>query len=242
MSQSDKARYYNALKAAGVPFDRHYREYTEAELKVAYDLGVEKGAIDPPAPQFDPAALADAMAQMTGEPPQAPAPPPVRQANPDEMAGQRQAEGLQPIRTDEQGRVWLQEEVRKPAYPKPRGRRVLTYRDPGVVQKTVTSGKYTETFEIPGDPANAREAQVKITLPSYQVGIYKDPRFPFKVVTYNDNEGFDLDDVQNFYGGSERVPSEVKRKYVENVLCYDIRTVVRAIEAEYRSRVLRQPV
>jgi hypothetical protein len=39
------------------------------------------------------------------------------------------------------------------------------------------------------------------------------------------------------------VPPEVKRMYVENVLCYDIRSVVRAINAEYRQQQLsRQPV
>lgn len=258
MSQSEKSAYFQALRAAGVPFDRHYREYTTSELKAAYvrltggelvrqtppdapPQPLERPPADAPAPQFDAAATAAAFAQMTGEGPQL-AQPPVAPRDPNEMAGQRQSEDLEPIRTDELGRVWLQEEVRKPAYPKPRGRRVLTYRDPGVQQQTVTTGKYTETFEIPGDPANAREAQVKITLPSYQVGIYRDPRFPFKVITYNDNDGFDLDDVQNFYGGAERVPPGVKRKYVENVLCYDIRTVVRAIEDEYRQRFLRQPV
>jgi hypothetical protein len=30
------------------------------------------------------------------------------------------------------------------------------------------------------------------------------------------------------------VPTEVKRMYVENVLCYDIRTTVRAIQTEFR--------
>lgn len=259
MSQSEKAAYFNALKDAGVTFERHYREYKTDELKAAYDRMVEQGAIAPtptPEPQFDPAATAAAMAQMGGPPaPPAPAPaqpapqppirtqqPPVRDRDPHEMAGQRQSEELAPIRTDELGRVWFQEEVRKPAYPKPRGRRVLTYMDSGAIKRTVTNGEYTETFEIPGDPKNAREQQVKITLPSYQVGIYKDPRFPFKVVTYNDNEGFDLQDVQDYYGGSELVPAEIKRKYVENVLCYDIRTVVRAIETEYRTRVLGQRV
>lgn len=156
------------------------------------------------------------------------------------MAGVRQnsKENDEPIRTDEQGRVWYQEEVLKPAFPKPRGRRVLKYMEAGVREQTVKNGDYTETFEVSGDPANAVQAEVKITLPSYQVGIYKDPRFPFKVVTYNGNEGFDLDDVQLFYGGAELVPNGVKRKYVENVLCYDIRSTVRAINEEYRQQQL----
>jgi hypothetical protein len=68
--------------------------------------------------------------------------------------------------------------------------------------------------------------------------VYKDPRFPFKVVCYNGNEGFDLDEVQAFYGGAELVPPAIKRKYVENVLCYDIRTAVRAINEEFRQQQL----
>jgi hypothetical protein len=161
--------------------------------------------------------------------------PPVAPPDPEEMAGQRQnSQGLdEPIRTDELGRIWFQEEVRKPAFPKPRGRRVLTYMDTGVEQQTVKTGDYLETFEVAGSRA-PRATEVKITLPSYQVGIYKDPRFPFRVHTYNDREGFDLFEVQDYYGGAELVPAEIKKVYVENVLCYDIRTTVRAIEAEYR--------
>lgn len=267
MSQSEKSAYFQALKSAGVQFERHYREYSTAELKAAYDKLAESGAAPPLAPtEPEPAPPTAAAAAPAAEPgpeldPEAahffgfdvepdlptpqvtdpevlarPAPPQAAQADPNEMAGARlnsQPEDL-PIRIDEQGRAWYQEEVLKPPYPKPRGRRVLRYMDPGVQKRTVVSGQYSESFEIPGDPANARPAEVKITLPSYQVGIYKDPRFPFKVITYNGNQGFDLFEVQSYYGGAELVPAEIKRKYVENVLCYDIRTVVRAIESEYR--------
>jgi hypothetical protein len=171
--------------------------------------------------------------------------PPVRHADPSELAGARlNTQRLdEPLRRDpETGRDWFQEEVRKPATPKPRGRRVLRYRDPGAVTQTVKDGDYTETFEIAGDPVNAREQEVKITLPSYQVGIYKDPRFPFKVVCYNGNEGFDLQEVQGYYGGAELVPPSVKRKYVENVLCYDIRSVVAAINQEFRDLQLARRI
>lgn len=229
MSQSDKAFYYKALKEAGTEFDRHYREYSTAELKAAYDAlppwqAVER--VDPVAPE-----------PVVEEPVLRTSPAaPLKDRDPNEMAGQRlnSKDEDEPIRTDEQGRVWYQEEVTKPSYPKPRGRRVLTYMDSGVQQQTVTNGQYQETFEVAGDPSNARPAEVKITLPSYQVGIYRDPRFPFKVHTYNGLEGFDLFEVQEYWGGAELVPAEVKRIYVENVLCYDIRTTVRAIESEYR--------
>jgi hypothetical protein len=160
--------------------------------------------------------------------------------DPKELAGQRQNTKAPDdvIRVDEQGRQWLQEEVRKPAYPKPRGRRVLRYDDPGTVKKTVKQGDYTETFEVAGDPKNATPSQIKITLPSYQVGMYRDPRYPFKVVCYNGVEGFDRQEVERYYGGAELVDPICKRMYVENVLCYDMRSVIRAINTEFRQQRL----
>lgn len=240
MSQTEKAEYFRQLKEAGVTFDRHYREYSTSELKAALDeLQATQPELFPqPEPAFDPAAMREAYDRMHDDTPAAPQPspqaaPPLRPKDESELPGVRQAEDLAPIRTDEQGRVWLQEEVRKPASPRPRGRRVLRYDSPGVKEVTVKNGDYTETFEIAGSE-QMQSVEVKITLPSYQVGIYKDPRFPFKVYIYNEVTGFDFDEVNQYYGGAERVPAEIKRMYVENVLCYDIRTVVRAIEAEYR--------
>jgi len=167
--------------------------------------------------------------------PDAPPPAPVRPEI-GEMAGERlNTKAPEDVLfVDEEGKAWLQKEVLKPAFPKPRGRRVLRYQDAGVVKQTVKEGEYTETFEVAGDPRNATPAEIKITLPSYQVGIYRDPRYPFKVVTYNGRAGFDRLEVENFYGGAELVPAICKRTYVENVLCYDMRSVVRAINEEYR--------
>jgi hypothetical protein len=62
------------------------------------------------------------------------------------------------------------------------------------------------------------------------------------VHVYNDKQGFDLFEVQKYYGGAELVPTEIKRIYVENVLCYDIRTTVRAIQSEFRQLQLQQKV
>ena len=73
-----------------------------------------------------------------------------------------------------------------------------------------------------------------ISIQSYQVGIYRDPRYPFKVITYNGREGFDYIEVEEYYGGAELVPPICKRVYVENVLCYDMRSVIRAINEEFR--------
>jgi hypothetical protein len=256
MSQPTRGELWQELKAAGVETPKPYQQYTQEELANAVshlraeqeshthrdELGTTsfrapETPLPAAAPGTDPTA-----AHFFGYPVQDEVPPPVydappvRRADPNELAGARQSQpDDEPIRTDpETGRVWFQEEVRKPATPKPRGRRVLRYKDSGSVKKTVKDGDYTETFEIPGDPANAREMEVKITLPSYQVGVYKDPRFPFKTVCYNENEGFALMDVQDYYGGTELVPIDVKRKYVENVLCYDIMSVIASITKEAR--------
>ncbi len=254
MSQTEKAAYYQGLKAAGVTFDKHYREYSTEDLRVAFERLTENDAPPEPTPgpPLDPSTAPAPQAHHSppplelDEPPPAEFffPPPKVSAEPvaptlppstTEMAGERlnsQPED-QPIRTDEEGRVWFQEEIRKPAYPKPRGRRVLTYMETGVEEKTVRAGEYLETFEVAGS-GPPQTAEVKVTLPSYQVGIYRDPRFPFRIHVYNGQQGFDLFEVHDFYGGPELVPQEAKRIYVENVLCYDIRTTVRAIETEYR--------
>ena len=248
MSQSDKAAYYQALKAAGVPFTKHYREYSTQELAEAYtrlraEAQTPEPALAPPPPapappQYAPPPKSQPIPQQIPQhllrPPQPKAP--VAQRDPNEMAGQRLnvADEMVVIRVDpETGFEWYQEEVQKPAYPKARGRRVLTYTETGTKTVEAKSGDYTETFEVAGDDPG-RTAQVKITLPSYQVGIYKDRRFPFKVYTYNSNQGFDLFEVQNYYGGAVLVPPEIKRKYVENVLCYDMESTIRAIQTEFR--------
>jgi hypothetical protein len=257
MSQSEKSAYFQTLKAAGVTFDRHYREYTTTELKAAYDALPEelKAPATPlppqPTPRIDPpdqspppraedpeAAAFFGFDQPRVEDPE-PEPvltAPVRAADPNEMAGQRlnTKTADEVIRIDEHGRQWIQEEVRKPGYAKPRGRRVLTYMETGTEMQTIKNGDYQETFEVAGR-GPAQTAQVKITLPSYQVGKYRDKRFPFTVITYNDNEGFDLLEVREYWGGPELVPATVKHKYVANTLCYDIRSVVMTINAEFRA-------
>lgn len=160
--------------------------------------------------------------------------PRMDQPSPDELPGERlntKAEN-EPLRVDSAGRIWYQEEVRKAGYAKPRGRRVLKYMDSGVETKRVQNGDYVETFEVGGRAEVP--AEVKVTLPSYQVGIYKAPNMPFKIHVYNGQQGFDLFEVQEFYGGAEMVPADIKRIYVSHMLCYDIRTVIRAIETEFR--------
>lgn len=238
MSQSTRAELYQTLKGAGVGFDKPYNQLKTDELQAAYDelvsiplpKQVSPQAAGPPPAELD----TQQHGSMGGQP------VPRQERKVDEMAGERlnTKDEMEPIRTDEAGRIWYQEEVRKPSFAKPRGRRVLKYIDQGVKTETAQNGEFVETFEVAGDRAVASE--VKITLPSYQVGIYQDPRFPFKTICYNEKAGFSLFGVQEFYGGEELVPASIKRTYVENMLCYDIPTTIQAIEAEYRRITLEE--
>lgn len=233
MSARRKAALYGVLKTVSEP-KQAYRDYKIDELLLELiDAGVDTDELVRELDEADGVTVKPAETAAI-EPPAA-AGQVSNQPDPAEMPSMRlntQGED-EVLRVDDQGREWLQEEVRKPAYPKPRGRRVLTYTETGTEQQTVKNGEYIETFEVAGKGAG-RAAEVKITLPSYQVGVYKDPRFPFKIHCYDGREGFDLAQVEEFYGGPELVPSAVKRIYIENVLCYDIRTVIRAIDAEHR--------
>lgn len=275
MSQSSKAAYYQAIKAAGVPLDRHYRDFTTDELKaLAAENGVAVEVAEPRTAPTRPDEMTEIKEQISGlsdvvgklaalvvaqaapapqpkqvEPPaqkeagQLPRPAAAPRLDPNEHAGvtlntHREDE---PIRVDEHGNLWYQNEVNKPGYAKPRGRRVLRAMDSGTVQETISvAGGYTETFEVPGDPAHAKPIEIKVTLPSYQTGIFKAPGMPFKIHTYQGARGFDWDDVNRYYGGADLVPDTIKRVYVSSDLCYDMTTTIRAVNDEYRERVLKK--
>lgn len=256
MSQTDKSRYYQALKAAGVQFKEHYREYSEEELKAAYDALPDDMRNDPAPDESEQEALFDvpkpeeyeAALQIS----KARHPSGQRQTDPykdvprsDEpihkIAGLSDLSTGEIIRISSDGRMWLQDEIPKSATAKPRARVNKRYVEPGVKQMEFKgSDGYTETVEVAGD--ERREREVKVTLPTYQVGVCIDPRFKnFKIITYRGNEGFDYFDVVNFYGAEDLVPEGIKKMYVESVLCFDIRTTVREIQAEARRIQLGVP-
>lgn len=281
MAQADKSTYYQALKAAGFSFDRHYREYTTEELRLAWESHADANGVDPNSLEMPPPKdqlptrreddgaefqqQLDALTQTVGqlaelvtaslrreeragapvrqaaETIKAAPPAPKPKLDPNEHAGVtlNSHAGGQVLEVDEHGNQWFQKEVAKPAFPKPRGRRVLRYEDPGVQREKIKVGEYVEEFEIAGDGTTSRPAEIKVTLPSYQTGIYKPPNMPFRVHTYQGARGFNLFDVQEFYGGVDLVPAEIKRCYVSTDLCYDIQSTIRAIENEYRERVLK---
>lgn len=252
-----RADLYKQLKATGTKIEKPFVKWTTEELILTLrNLDVEplsppeQPVLAKPDPVEDPlpnpgpvdweALAALREQQEAAEQVNVEAQPAAEEwqptpADPNEMPGQRlniKDEG-EIIRMDEQGRYWLQEEVRKPAYPKPRGRRVLKYMDSGVRTETVQAGEYLESFEVAGDEAQ-RPGEIKITLPSYQVGIYRVKQYPFKIYCYNGKEGFDYKEICEYYGSTELVPETCKRTYVSNVLCFDIRSVIRTIQAEYR--------
>ncbi|UQT01730.1 hypothetical protein SEA_MORRILL_45 [Microbacterium phage Morrill] len=141
-----------------------------------------------------------------------------------------------PLRVDSQGKVWYRDEVPKPAIPLPRMRRKVKYVNPGVktVERRLPDGHLDESFEVAGD--GHEEAEIKITLPSSQVGIYYDPRLPFRVHVYNGRRGFDYMDIIRFYGGDLLVPEDIKKAtlYVDGDLCFDIIKTRTIMERELR--------
>jgi hypothetical protein len=139
----------------------------------------------------------------------------------------------QPIRVDTKGRIWFRDEVLKPAVPKARMTRTTRYVDPGVKQERTyrEDGRLDEIFEVAGDSHN--ELTIKTTLQSFQVGEYRDPRFPFNVHTYDGIVGFSFSEVNAYFGGLTMVPGTIKTVYVNRQLSYSIPTVVNTIKSEF---------
>jgi hypothetical protein len=145
-----------------------------------------------------------------------------------------------PLRIDSLGRVWYMDEVQKPAIPKARmTRKVKSISNNVVVQeRRDASGHLEESFEVAGEVRS--DIEIKITLPSMQVGIYFDPRMPFKIHQYNGRRGFDYNEIRDFYGGLDLVPSSIQSKtmYVGTDLCFDMNAVRDTMERELRDRQL----
>jgi len=141
----------------------------------------------------------------------------------------------QPIRVDLQGRIWFLDEVPKPSIPKPRMTRTQRYIDPGVKQEAtyLPDGHLDEIYEVAGD--SHRELTIKTTLQAFQVGMYRDPRFPFDLHSYNGALAFDFDQVNQYYGGLTLIPRSIKTTYVGGQLCYSIPTVRETIQQQYNA-------
>jgi hypothetical protein len=144
-----------------------------------------------------------------------------------------------PLRVDSRGMVWFKDEVAKPAIPKRRMRRKVKTVTANVeeIQTYRPDGGLDETFEIAGDEQH--EIEIKISMPASQVGIYVDPRMPFKIHQYNGRRAFDHEEVIRYFGGSDFVPSTVKTIYIDIDYCYEITSVRDTIERIYREQTLR---
>ena len=143
------------------------------------------------------------------------------------------------IRADDAGRIWFREEIGPEIAKNRRLRKRITQVVPEKVEvKQIQAGDYIETIEVVGE--GTRSLDAFITLPPTQVGIYLDPRFPWKVFTYNGSLGFSYGDVNAYYGGVEFVPSTVKKKFVGNMMAYDIKSAISTVERKYRELQLAQ--
>lgn len=206
MASTSRSELWQALKAINYPFTKKYAEYTVDELEAIHQQLLKQ---------------AEAKTGVVG-----------RAKDQSEVPTQRRADELTPIRTDETGRIWFQEEIQKSSLAKPRGYRVFREMGTGVKLETIDSGDgYTETIEVPD--GTRKPLEVKVGIPTWQVGIYKDPQFPFRIVEYRTARGFYRQDVEEFFGGPDVLPENIKTSYVGNLLCYPIRDVVIAINREY---------
>ncbi|QNN98095.1 hypothetical protein SEA_FEDE_47 [Microbacterium phage Fede] len=146
------------------------------------------------------------------------------------------------LRVDSSGKVWYRDEVPKPAIPLPRMRRKVKYVETGSkkVERRLADGHLDESFEVAGDGHEERE--IRVTLPSSQVGIYYDARLPFRIHVYNGRRGFDYMDVLRFYKGLDLVPVELTETmiYVGDDLVFDINKTRMVMERELRDAQLRR--
>jgi len=206
MASTDRSELWQVLKSIDYPFTKKYNEYTVEELKAIYNQLLAEQA---------------AKTGIAGA-----------EKDKNELPTQRRHEELAPIRTDERGRVWFQEEIQKSSLAKSRGYRIFREIGTGTKSVTIDSGDgYTETIEVPD--GSKKPLEVKVGIPTWQVGIYKDPQFPFRIVEYRSNRGFMRQDVEEFFGGPDVLPEGIDTHYVGNLICYPIREVITAIQREY---------
>lgn len=261
MAPPKKSLLYNQLKLAvemghkEIKLNKPYVSYTEDELE---GLLRQHGLMDGPqtsAPLPEPEPVIPATPAPNGAESRAPGDPfapgvtpaqraerlgvPLADRGADRAGLTFNTHGINdPVRVDLQGRVWFQDEVQKPAIPKARARRILKSQTTNtkVIEQRGDDGRLIESFEVAGD--EVRDLEIKVTLPSWQVGIYWDPRLPFRVHVYEDVRGFDFRDIVKYYGGLDLIPSSIKRIYVGGDLCFDIQSTRNTMEQQLRDAQL----
>ncbi|QIN93926.1 hypothetical protein HWD16_gp43 [Microbacterium phage Arete] len=235
MTQAERKAAWDRLIELGWVPNKHYRDYNQADLELRLQqmsaAGITPESVERPDGAPDPSEIRF-QADVDH----------LRETPPDTVPGLRlNTHGDEkPLRIDDDGKVWYRDEITKASYPKERGKRVIEYIDPGVRTQVIrdSNGSIVESFEMPGD--QHRVSQAKISLPAYQVGLYRDPALLgefFRIHVYQERRGFDLFDVEKYFGGKHQIPSVCKRIYVDTVLCYDIDSVIQAIQDEYRENL-----
>lgn len=235
MTQAERKAAWDRLIELGWVPNKHYRDYSQADLELRLQqmsaAGITPESVERPDGAPDPSEIRF-QADVDH----------LRETPPDTVPGLRlNTHGDEkPLRIDDDGKVWYRDEITKASYPKERGKRIIEYVDPGVKTQVIrdSNGSIVESFEMPGD--QHRVSQAKISLPAYQVGLYRDPALLgefFRIHVYQERRGFDLFDVEKYFGGKHQIPSVCKRIYVDTVLCYDIDSVIQAIQDEYREKL-----
>ena len=243
MTQAERKALWDELKEAGFTFTKHYRDYSIPELQESVEQVRQRTAARARSVAENPEDelsfdFAQSEIQFQADIDI------LREQPADRVPGLRTNThaGEKPIRIDENGRVWLQDEIRKPSIPTERGKRVLDYVDPGV--KTVHvrdgNGSIVESFEMPGD--SKKISQARISLPAYQIGCFRDPALLgqfFKIHVYNEKMVFDFFDVERYFGGKHMIPQTVQREYTDTMLGFNIESVLQAIQDEYNDKILK---
>lgn len=251
--REQRGELYSELREQGWEPDRPYREYSLEQLQ---GIKAERDA-HPLITVNDGGHLGDLGAGLMAEfkaegfedgvkeddhQPRATSPQPqqtrdrrpvgqLKREAPEDKAPEGLPEGA--IRADEHGRIWFREEIGPEVARNRRLRKRITQVVPDKVEvKQIQAGEYIETIEVVGE--GTRSLDAFITMPPTQVGIYLDPRFPWKIFTYNGSLGFSYGDVNTYYGGVEFVPSTVKKKFVGNMMAYDIKSAISTVERKYR--------
>ena len=239
-SEPSRSQLWQDLKDRGFKPAKRYRDYTVAELTEAFkELKASEPTLDFSAEGFE---------ELTTEKDtEVRATTPTRQdvhehrprlkSDKESPALREDPKGVmddeEPLRVDDEGRTWYREEINPNVSRGKRLRKRITFTGPETVEvKQVKSGDYIETIEVIGEATRSQDAFV--TMPPSQTNIFKDPRYPFKVFTYNGTLGFSFGDVNDFYGGEEFVPPAIKKRFVGNMLAYDIKTVIAEIERKAR--------
>ena len=131
MTQQERKALWDSAVELGYTPQKHYREHSVDELRELVRQLSPAPTRETVPPTAENASLGDIFAQAQADF--------LREVPPETEAGRNvPADGETIIRIDADGKQWIMDEVRKPSFPKPRGRIIREYIDPGVKTVEVT--------------------------------------------------------------------------------------------------------